>query len=215
MPRAFVVGNGPSLAQTDLDKLIGEVAFAVNNVHLAYQFTDWRPTHYVRAEQAHGLEPEHWMESMLVHLGLGCEIWCNPWFVKPRHNLPIHDKVHSIKSCAHYGLNFHDPRCPHLWHLPILCTFGSTVNVAVQIAAMQGYNPIYLIGCDLGYQDGKPSHFSSDYENGSEQPARYANLNALAAHMIAARTGQVKIYNATIGGDLEVYERADFNSLFD
>ena len=214
MPRAFVIGNGPSLARTNLDNLIGEVAYGVNNVHLAYQFTDWRPTHYVRAEQAHGLEPEHWLESMRVHLDLGCEVWCNPWFIKDRHNLPLNDQVHTIKGCAHYGLHYHDPRCPHLWHLPIICTFGSTVNVAVQIAALQGYNPIYLIGCDLGYRDGGTSHFTPDYEHGREQPARYANLNTLAAHMIAARTGKVKIYNATIGGELEVYDRVDFNSLF-
>ena len=58
MARAFIVGNGPSLRNTNLDKLIGEVSFGCNNVHLIYKQTKWRPTHYIRGEEAGYLEPE-------------------------------------------------------------------------------------------------------------------------------------------------------------
>lgn len=213
--RCFIIGNGPSLARTPLDRLHGEVAFAVNNVHLIYPRTAWRPTHYVRAEQAYGLEPEHWRESMQAHLDLGCEIYCNDFFFRPRFGLEANEHVHYIKACAHYGRHFYDPNSPHLWHLPVLCTFGSSVNVAVQVAVQQGYHDIYLVGCDLGYRDAGGSHFDPDYEHGREQPARLANLDTLAAHMVAARTGQARIRNATLGGELEVYERVDFDQLFE
>jgi len=66
--------------------------------------------------------------------------------------------------------------------------------------------------------DGKPSHFTEEYEKGIEdelRPARLANLDTLAAHMVAARSSPVKIYNATLGGELEVYERVCFESLFE
>lgn len=212
--RAFVVGNGPSLKHTNLDKLHGEVSFGVNNIHLVYPNTKWRPTHYVRAEEAFGLEPENWLESMQTHLDLGCEIYCNDFFFRPRFGLTATDRVHYIKACAHYAKHYNDPNTPQLWHLPILCTFGSSVNVAIQIAVTLGYSPIYLIGCDLGYQNGKPSHFDERYEHGKEQDARYANLDTLLAHIIASRSSPVQIYNATIGGDLEVYDRVNFESLF-
>lgn len=212
--RAFIVGNGISLKHTDLDKLKGEISFGVNNIHLVYPSTEWRPTHYIRAEEATGLEPENWLESMKVHLDLGCEIYCNDFFFRPRFGLTASEKVHYIKACAHYSRHYNDENTPHLWHLPVFCTFGSSVNVAVQIAVMLGYSPIYLIGCDLGYQNGKPSHFDEHYEHGREQDARYANLDTLLAHIIAARSSPVPIYNATIGGELEVYDRVNYESLF-
>lgn len=210
MTRAFVIGNGKSLKDTPLGLLSKEITFACNNIHLIYPFTHWRPTHYVRAEQAFGLEPEHWLESMQVHLNLGCEIYCNDFFFRPRFGLKATDKVHYLKSCPHYAKHFDNPDTPHLWHMPLLCTFGSSVNVAVQIAASLGYSPIYLVGCDLG---NSMDHFADNYRHGREQENRYANLDTLAAHMVASRSRD-DIYNATIGGELEVYPRVELESLW-
>lgn len=211
MTRCFVVGNGPSLNKTDLDKLTGEVSFACNNIHLLYWRTKWRPTHYVRAEGANLANPEYFQESIEVHKALGCEMWLNGHFLSQEGgSIP---GAHVIRSCSHNVKHYDSPECPHLLHLPMLCTFGSTVNVAVQIAMTLGYSPIYLVGCDLGYKNGQPNHFSPHYENGNEQPAHYANLDTLAAHMVASRSGY-DIRNATVGGELEVYPRENFGALF-
>jgi len=208
--RAFVIGNGYSLAKTNLELLHNEVTFACNRISKIYDKVSFRPTHYVRAEEAGTLDTEEYIEDMELHIGM-CEVWANPYFSKKHPDL----KYNRIDSCAHYATNYDEDNCPHLWHLPKLCTFGSSVNVAVQIAHLQGFSPIYLIGCDLGYKDNEPSHFTDDYEEGLKdlRPARYANLNTLAAHMVASRMG-LEIYNATIGGDLEVYERKDYDGLF-
>lgn len=56
--RAFVIGNGVSLKQMQLDKLIGETTFAMNRIDLLYEpaldygiaGTSWRPTHYLFME---------------------------------------------------------------------------------------------------------------------------------------------------------------------
>jgi hypothetical protein len=203
--RAFIVGNGISLKHTNLNKLKGEVSFACNNIHLIYPFTDWRTTHYVRAEEyLLNVDVNNWQASIDIHKALGCEMWTNHIFG---------DFGHPLVPCTHYRKAFNDPDCPHLWHLPRLCSFGSSVNVAVQIAVQIGYEPLYLVGCDLGYQNGKPSHFSAQYEHGHEQDAFYANNNTLAAHMIAARSSPVKIYNSTVGGFLECYERVNFDEI--
>lgn len=212
MTRCFVVGNGPSLEDTNLDLMKNDISFACNRINLIYPETSWRPTHYVRAEEQNLKSPDNYHNDILEHLKLGCEVWANLWFTK---GLGV--SVNTIKSCAHYETHYDHADAPHLWHLPLLCTFGSTVNVMIQIAIQKGYKPIYLIGCDLGYVDNKPSHFTPDYEKGIEgeiRPARYANLDTLAAHMVAARSSPVKIYNATVGGELEVYERIDYDTLF-
>lgn len=213
MPRCFVVGNGPSLKDTPLGKLEGEISYACNNVHLIYPSTSWRPTHYVRAESAYNLEPEHWLESMQVHLALGCEIHCNDFFFRPRFGLRQTEHVNYLRACNHYAKHYDHPASPHLWHLPVLCTFGSSVNVAVQLAVQEGYDEIYLVGCDLG-KDGEYNHFSLAYRHGREQENRYALMDTLAAHLIASRSSPVPIYNATYGGYLDVYPRVNFNDLF-
>lgn len=213
MPRCFVVGNGPSLNETDLEKLEGEVTWACNNVHLIYPSTSWRPTYYVRAESAYNLEPEHWLESMRVHLDLGCEIYCNDFFFRPRFGLKQTDKVHIPRFCSHYARHYDEETCPHLWHLPIVCTFGGSVNVAIQLAAQEGYDELYLVGCDLG-AGGEYHHFSPLYRHGREQENRYAVMDPYAAHLIAKRSSPIPIYNATRGGFLEAYPRINYDDLF-
>jgi len=207
-----VIGNGPSLQQTNLSNLKNEITFACNNIHLIYNQTDWRPTHYVRAEEVGGLEVKDWIDSMRAHMALNCEIWCNTWFTKwmDREGYPTR-AVKTIDACTHYTVNFDNDRCPHLWHFPRLCTFGSSVNVAIQIAVLKGYSPIYLVGCDLG---ATMDHFTTSYRHGRERPDRFALLNTITAHMIAKRSSRTPIYNATIGGELEVYDRVDYESLF-
>ena len=227
--RAFILGNGPSLSETNLDLLENEVTFGTNRISLIYPHTKMRVKHYVRKE---GMElfnkPETslWADDALYHLNdPNCHTWMNPWFRvrlsefgegKEWHN----DKpgmITWIGACAHYLMHYDMDSCPVSWHLPNFCSFGSSVTVAIQIAASLGYGPLYLVGCDLGYQDGKPSHFTSDYEKGYEkmlQPARYANMDAIMGHIIAKRSSPVPIYNATKGGFLEVYERVEYESLF-
>ena len=207
--RCFVLGNGPSLKNTNLDLLQGEIVFGCNNIHLAYGFTKMRVTHYIRAEEADtDINLNNWQESIDVHKELGCQMYVNHVFENADGT-----RIHEIRTCTHYRKHFDNPDAPHLWHLPTLCTFGTSVNVAVQIAVQLGYGPIYLVGCDLGYNAGV-SHFDDNYKTGNEQSPIYANGDALAAHIIAARSSPVKIYNATIGGNLEVYERVQYESLF-
>lgn len=219
--RAFVVGNGPSLSETPLDLLKDEVCFATNRINLMYDKTDWRPNFYVRAESMMDTEvpTESWQDDLLVHLrDPKIAVYCNPWFIKKLGQLGIMEDwadVHVIKGCSHYRNHYDDKYCPVVWHLPTYCTYGSSVNVAIQIAVSLGYGPIYLVGCDLGYGKGD-DHFDPEYNKGYDQdlrPARYANLDTLNAHMIAKRSSQVEIYNATIGGELEVYERVNLSEV--
>jgi hypothetical protein len=220
MQRAFIVGNGPSLSQTNLDLLIGEVSFACNRISLIYGETDWRPNYYIRSE---GLElnnepdPSLWQDDIHYHLDHpDIDVYCNAYFTK--HLGTGAHGAKRLKLCTHYLKHYDDDECPYMWHLPFLCSYGSSVNVALQLAVQLGYGPLYLIGCDLGYRDGEPSHFTDEYESGYEdmlRPARYANLDTLNAHIIAARSCPVPIFNATKGGDLEVYERVNYERLFE
>ena len=45
--RAFLVANGPSLNDIDLDLIKDEISFGMNRISLAYKNTKWRPTYYL------------------------------------------------------------------------------------------------------------------------------------------------------------------------
>lgn len=218
MVRAWIVGNGPSLAETPLDKLLGEIAFATNRINLIYNKTPWRPTHYVRTESIEDVSTESWEDDLLVHLNNpNIEVWCNPWFIKKLRQLGHAQSwgEHTLATCAHYTKHFDNADAPVGWHLPYLCSFGSSLTTAIQLAVLKGYSPIYLVGCDLGY-GGEQDNFSADYSQGyTKRSARHANLDTLYAHMLAKRSSPVPIYNCTLGGQLEVYERKDFFEALD
>lgn len=227
--RAFVIGNGPSLSGMNLDLLENEVTFGCNRINLLYPKTKMRVKHYVRSEGMELLNfpnPAIWADDVIVHLkDKNCTTWMNPYFRINLEKIGLGEDWTSQKpgmanwigACSHYLTHYDKDDCPVTWHLPNLCTYGSSVNVAIQIAVTLGYGPVYLIGCDLGYKDSQPSHFSDNYETGYEKmlrPARYANTDTIMGHIIAKRSSPVPIYNATVGGNLEVYERVEYEGLF-
>jgi len=211
MRTAFIVGNGPSLIQTDLDLLIGMDSFACNNIHLIYPKTKWRPTYYVRSEAVdHLLSRSSWEESVKVHLDMGIPCYMSGYF---KDDAGGYDNYRELKHCWHYMLNYDDKDVPSEWHMPWICQFGGSLIVAMQLALNLGYERLALVGCDLGYRDDKPSHFDKSYEHGQEQPAMYANKNNIWAHLCginyhARRHLPYNVINATVGGDLHLYPRA-------
>ena len=211
MSRAFIVGSGPSLNHTNLDLLIGETSFGVNRIAGIYPQTRWRPSHYVRAEEASTqYDPTIYASDLKIHRDLGCEIWANEFFIREADGIRNSGNYRQIRGCAHYNMHFDNPDCPASYHLPRLCTFGSSVNVAIQIAlGIMNIDTVYLVGCDMGYRDGKVNHFDENYTKGVGElrDARYTELDILQAHMIAARSFPNRIFNATVGGFLEVYPR--------
>jgi hypothetical protein len=228
--RIFLVGTGPSLNSTPLDRLIGEDSFSLNKIHYIYPKTAWRPTYFYYVD--HPLNDFLWKvpideNKSAKHLWLLDEY---------RTGVPdgahIHDEhpqirrvtglgnVTWIKRCPlHSGYSGGNPKGMHEWHFPEICTAYNGMSAMIQISVQMGYDEIYLLGCDLGYQfDYTKNHFHVDYAEGNIPPnkwdaaywAQSDEFNAKVAHEIAktecAKRG-VKVYNATIGGSLEVYPR--------
>jgi len=119
---------------------------------------------------------------------------------------------------------------------------NTVVGVAIQIAHYLGFGPIYLIGCDLGYKvldtveqegedkfnmgvgfdltstrDDDPNHFDPRYF-GKGRLWHAPNVKGMiehhASYRIALERVGAKIFNATVGGELEAYERVNFEDLF-
>jgi hypothetical protein len=198
MLRTFVVGNGPSLLDTDMNALIGERAYAVNRIWKLWENNkkiEWRPTDYVRCEYPR-YSAKAVDEDLKRMMGVPCIMHLekrlyNSWRGNINPNVAVHAEW--IDACEGTGLE---------WCLPTICICGTVVNTAIQIAITDGADEIYLLGCDLGEE-----HFYKD--------KKFDNSDlALRAHVIAHKCSPVPIYNAGVGGGLEVYPRDSvFNTL--
>lgn len=223
--RGFVIGNGPSLKMKDLDKLKDEVTIASNKIYLAFESTTWRPTFYTIADPLvwGKLEPIVFKYFKKVHLS---------------GYLPFKKKIFSgIKYWKTRGGigNKEIEKDINLFSANILDGLytGATVTFEnLQLAVWLGLNPIYIIGCDHNYKGEKENaqnqevyahkeeqnnHFVKNYRTKGEivNPAPLHIMNA--AYKEAQKftlKSNIKIYNSTRGGNLDIFERYDFDKVF-
>ena len=228
--RAFIIGNGPSLNDTPLELLDGEVTYAVNAIHMMYDRTEWRPTNLVIGD----LDRAHmsWINDLRYE----------PWFVDDRvdrfleiidsNDCQIHirgayqewsekllgkrDNISYFSVCTHHSrgiTNTIADKAPKSWHFPQVCRWGGTVTMAIQLAMQAEHKPLYVVGCDLGYEPGTHNHFDDDYYEAIDDDKAF-NLNAVIANAHALANSQWEIYNAGVGGTLEAYKRVELGELF-
>ncbi len=224
--RAFIIGNGPSLDWTPMDDLIGEDTFAMNRIHLLWNRRRllWRPTYYFAWDWTGPTMEQDVMNNyaqpnaiVITRKDL------QDRFPRMRIDFEWPTRFITATPCGiHTSTNISRPeRMPKKWHLPMLCGFGSTLNVAMQSAVIMGYDELYLLGCDLGFvpepEDGPGlNHFDPTYRTYDDHPLEERDATLIRMHEIAKKACAergVKVYNATLGGILEVYPRVDLQEV--
>lgn len=214
--RCFIIGNGPSLRVEDLSKLKDEICFASHRIYHIYSETDWRPTYYCAQDRdlicnsAHEIGDRVRAKKKLIGIVSG-------------------GKYKKIKNACYLPLIFEEfyPNLPHFSENIVKGIYeGYTVTyMCIQVAVYMGFKEIYLLGVDHNYSvvrtsDGKierhgelQDHFSTD-DSITNIPQLYKSTLAYEAAKKYAEEHGIKIYNATRGGRLEVFERIDFDRLF-
>lgn len=225
--RCFIIGNGPSLRADDLEKIKGEVSFAVNYIDAIFDQTAWRPTYYLSGDSAsYFLDGEKLSRVDAKYRFLNvrlADLFCR-----------VYDGVYyyntlSMSSEDNFSQDIIDGV---YWSHGVLYS-------AMQLAAYMGFAEIYLLGVDHQYSKekdvatgvifdkGMKDHFYDEpemdykticgilYGKEAQQVARLDLLtqNFKAAKSICEPRGTT-IYNATHGGLLEVFPRVDFDGLF-
>jgi hypothetical protein len=220
--RGFVIGNGPSLLMPDLEALKNEITIASNKIFLAFDQTDWRPTYYtiisgIQCEKV-GNELGNYFKT--VHTKLKLE------------NLVRAREVFGWENIGESGIELDDNEIQRFSDDLTNGAYGgrSVTYEALQFAAHLGLNPIYLIGCDHNYKDqsAKPigesriqaslcnDHFHPNYRKEGEavNPFMADSIDHSFKHARAwAELNGVEIINATRGGHLEVFPRADLDEI--
>ncbi|WP_226681942.1 6-hydroxymethylpterin diphosphokinase MptE-like protein [Sutcliffiella horikoshii] len=221
--RCFIIGNGPSLQIKDLEKLSGEVTFATNMIFSIYDETIWRPTYYVtqdliavqeiydRCSDIHGLSTNNsFLPLDVKHINVSYSDDMTYCYIDRKNAYPNLPRFSSnISNVIHEGF--------------------TVTYTAIQIAAYMGFKEIYLIGVDHNYSnavlpdgtvvnngdDNTNNHFTKKYKG--KKPGNLPNLvlseNAYISAEIYCRKNDIKIFNATRGGKLEVFTRINFDDL--
>ncbi|WP_346839853.1 6-hydroxymethylpterin diphosphokinase MptE-like protein [Microbulbifer sp. SAOS-129_SWC] len=220
--RIFVLGNGPSLKKTDLDLLKDEITIGFNGIFLHETFT---PTIHIvedhlvaedRAEEITGFDCP--VKIFPSYLGYCLPVQENTIFLNhlPRKSFPV-----DTDFSANAG--------------EISYTGGTVTYTGLQVAASLGFEEIYLLGVDASYKvenvdrttdygtgvlcskGDDVNHFDTRYFGAGyrwHDPNVHTMLQAYRKARMYAERNNIRICNATIGGELEVFPRADFYQLF-
>ncbi len=224
--RCFIIGNGPSLNQHDLSLLEGEYSFAVNSFFYKTDETGYRPTFYVVEDSSVMKENTERIQAYEAPLKFF------PTIYKNLH--PPGDNVHFFQM----NRGFYEKSSPN-YCVPRFSTDASKVAycgqsvtyINLQLAFFMGFTEVYLIGMDFDYvipaehkrtgdlilsTTDDPNHFHKDYfgkgKTWKDPKLERVALNYRQAKLSFDAVGR-KIYNATIGGKLELFERVDYNTL--
>lgn len=221
--RCFIIGNGPSLNNLDLTKLKKEFTFGVNAIYTNYAKMGFLPTYYVvedvfvaedRAEEINNLKgPIKFFGNYLRYCLSDTDdiTWINVIF-----------RYDNYRNFPHFSKN----ALRRVW------TGGTVSYLCMQLAFYMGFKEVYLIGFDHSYHipkeaqiDGNdimsttddPNHFNSDYFGPGKRwhdPMVKRMEKAYYKAKVNFESEGKKIYNATSGGKLEVFDRIKFNQLF-
>ncbi len=225
--RCFVIGNGPSLNATDLDRLKGETTFATNGFFLKAAELSWSPTFYVVED--HLVAEDRSREINRIR-GSTCLFPAYLAYCLDETPSTVFFDHRPRKSFPHsFDFSPHADQCTYA---------GCTVTfTCLQLAVFLGFRKIFLVGVDADYaipadasvakragpgvldmSSDDPNHFDPDYFGKGfrwHDPQVDKMLEAYqAAKRVCDELG-VSIVNATVGGKLEVFPRASYDSLFD
>jgi 6-hydroxymethylpterin diphosphokinase MptE-like protein len=223
--RCFIIGNGPSLLVSDLDRLHNEITFASNKIFLAFGETNWRPTYYsvtdsLVAENNHetirNLNVTKYFDSRLKKYFRGSKdiVW-----LRMLANAIMRDGKRKYEFSTNllggvYG--------------------GYTViHSQLQLAYYMGIREIYLIGVDFKYhiteptgercadglvldQTGGANHFHPEYRKPGEKWTmpmmdRIRDGFLKAEEVLRSHGGCV--YNASRKTALDVFPTVDFDKI--
>jgi hypothetical protein len=227
--RCFIIGNGPSLNHLDLTKLKNEDTFGVNAIYLNYEKMQFHPTYYVVEDN---LVAEDRKDEINAYKGPKYKFFGNYFrsILKADKNTMYINLLRNYSDKKNFPL--FSTNCVRK-----LGVGGSVTYVCLQLAYHLGYEEVYMIGFDHNYKipdsaiitnqrgtgfditstEDDVNHFNKDYFG---KGYRWHDPNVERMEVGFRKADQMykadgrKVYNATLGGKLEAFERIDYNTLF-
>jgi hypothetical protein len=215
--RAVIIGNGPSLKQTDLTKLKNEITFGMNRIYVMFPEMGFQTTYFCSindlvAEQFHADILDLSMPKFLA--------WRSHRHFNPQ--LPI-TQIPTFLYTSYTGPRFSPDVRGRVWES------ATVTNVALQLAFHMGIQQVVLIGVDHNFtskgeanktvvsEGDDPNHVSANYF-GKGIRWQLPDLDTSEIGYALARDFYQKsgreVLDATVGGKLTIFPKVDYNTLF-
>lgn len=229
--RCFIIGNGPSLNNLDITKLNYEYTFAVNGIFYKTDEMGFRPFFYV-VEDQHVIRDNKARISEFVTRENGIKFLPSrfrPLFLNSKGetfylnmNRGFYDDLSSYYETPRFSVDVSSN---------IYCGQSVTI-VNLQLAYYLGFETVYMIGMDFNYSlpkstivDGHTylsteddvNHFHPDYFGKGKKWHDPKLDNVLKCYKLCKLMYELdnrKIINATPGGNLNIFDRVAFDTLF-
>ena len=145
----------------DLDSFTDEICFGCNYIYKLFDTTSWRPTYWIASDAKDDFDSWRYMlNEMLDHYQEFDRLFLRDYASTLVTDVRVWESkityLH-FKNCGHKE-STPPEYSPTEWHFPQICLWGSTVHIAIQLAAIKPFDEIYLVGCDLGAE-----HFHINY----------------------------------------------------
>lgn len=224
--RAFLLGNGPSLNDTELYLLKDEFVICFNRFNLMLERLDFTPSAYAVADDRVLLDniddindfKDQFEYAFFPDIHISAPIFTNyKRKIKPGKNTFwfFADKAGFVDNLPYCGMN------------------KTVTNVAIQILHYMGFEEIYLLGLDHDYgipanskirnkrdiqasENNDSNHFDPRYFGTNKKyhvPHLEETEEKYKEALSFSNMNNFKIYNSTLGGKLEVFERVDFDKV--
>jgi len=212
--KAVILCNGPSLLKCDFDQLDGVFTFGLNKINLLFEQREFRPDCIVSVNALVLEQNADFYQATDLPLFLG-SVARQRRLVSPRPNVAF---LHSgpagfARDCS-----------------VSICEGFTVTYVALQLAFHMGFREVALVGADHTFATRGPanqavesgardeSHFDPNYFAGGQKWQLPDLFESEVAYMRARKTYEAfgrRVVNATVGGELEVFERQSLEDFVD
>jgi hypothetical protein len=212
--RCFIIGNGPSLKNTDLTLLKNEYTFGVNRIYLMFPELGFTTSYYVCINSLVIEQCAEDIRNLLIPKFLS---WRSHPLIQPTDDTIF---LHTTYT----GVRFARDARGRLWE-------GATVtNVSLQLAFHMGFKKAILIGVDHNYTtQGKPNttvvsegedpnHFNAQYFGKGfrwQLPDLDTSERGYRLARRAFEQAGRQVVDATVGGKLTIFPKEDYHALFE
>lgn len=215
--RAFIIGNGPSLKQTDLSKLKNEITFGMNRIYVIFPEIGFHTTYFAATNN---LVIEQFHQDILTLPMPKFLAWRSHHYFAPNLSL---SEIPTFLYTSYTGPRFSADVRGRVWES------ATVTNVTLQLAFHMGFDQVILIGVDHNFaskgeanktvisEGDDPNHVTANYF-GKGVRWQLPDLDTSEIGYALARDHFRKagreVIDATVGGKLTIFPKVDYNSLF-
>jgi hypothetical protein len=225
--RCIIIGNGPSLNKIDLGRIQNEYTFGVNSLYYKTNENGFLPTFFV-------VEDSSVMKENIAEI----KSYNAPYKFFPT----IYKNLHGEKKNTFFfkmNRGFYEKSSPNFCVPRFSTDFSkvafcgqSVTYINLQLAYFMGFTEVYLVGMDFAYtipeshtrkgdvllsDTDDPNHFHKNYfgkgKTWKDPKLERVLMNYKQAKLSFESCGR-QIINATHGGNLELFPRVNYNSVF-